>query len=212
MTAKRISIVIADDHPLMLEAMKGIILGYPQFELLGSANDGAKALSLLGAHDPDIAVLDIDMPFLTGLEVIKKAKDANIHTKFILLTFHKEEAMYNKAKQLGVFGYVLKDQSTQEIIQCILHVANGEHYVSKSFLGLLQKTEAPKELSDLTKSEKAVIKLVSQEKTTNEIGDMLFISPKTVENHRSNICKKLSLDGSKNSLLTWAIKHRDALI
>ena len=212
MNDKKIQIILADDHPLMLDGLKTIILGYPQFDLIGAAQDGAQALSLIAGNSPEVAVLDIDMPFLTGLEVVEKCKAANLLTRFILLTFHKEEALYQKAKELGVFGYVLKDQSRQEIVQCILQVAKGEHYISKSLESLLDKKVIPSELESLTKTELAVVKLIAKNKTSNDIADMLFVSKKTIENHRANVCKKLNLDGSKNSLLSWALKHREVLI
>ena len=205
--------MIADDHPLMLDGLSFVIEQYPAFELIGRAQNGAEALNIIHRDNPDIAILDIDMPLMDGLEVIRRCQQVKTTTSFIIMTFHKEESLYQTAKSLGVLGYLLKDQGREEIIQCVLHVANGQEYISHQLEQILTKQSNDLHgLDELTKTELNVVRLIAQKKTSQEIAEMLFVSKKTVENHRSNICKKLGLDGSKNSLLAWAIEHKSKFI
>lgn len=163
---------------------------------------------------PDVAILDIEIPYLTGLEVAKTIlEEKKSNTNFILLTLFKEEMLLKKALEIGIKGYLLKESSEQEILDCIRAVAQGRAYVNPSLTHYLININKKDNsvLSTLTKHEINILKLIARQKTSSEIAEMLFISPKTVSNHRTNISKKLELSGEQNSLLKWAIEHRKLL-
>lgn len=208
-----IKVFNADDHPILCKGVSDLIGETQDMEWVGSAADGNEALRKIRALQPDVAILDIEMPGLTGLEVAKKLLDENTSTQLILLTLFKEEAFLRQAIDMGVKGYLLKESRQQEILDCIRTVANKQAYISPGMSRYLIKSPKPENsiLSALSKHEINILKLISRQKTSAEIADMLFISPKTVGNHRSNIGKKLELSGEQNGLLKWAMKHRDLL-
>lgn len=200
------SIIIADDHPLMLRGIQEFLIS-KDFKVLGSANDGQAAYNLIVKEKPDIAVLDIRMPFMTGLEVAAECKKNNINTKIILITFDKEEALYDQAKALGVYGYILKEFAIEEIETCIAHAEMDEPYFSEEITNYLNPTTAtanPSVLDKLTKSERKIVLLIAEGNDSHQIADYLNISVRTVEKHRSNIITKLDLDRKPSSLSVWA--------
>ena len=144
------------------------------------------------------------MPFLTGLQIAEHCKKAKLSTKIVLITFEKDEETYNKAKSLGVFGYVLKEFALEEIENCISSVIKGKSYFSPELLNFLEIKVLPKHLDALTKHEMIIVKHIAKNKTGVEIAELLSISPRTVEKHKSNIIKKLQLERKQNSLLIWA--------
>lgn len=204
------TIIIADDHPLVLKGLQDF-LHEKNYNVLASAKNGKEALALIKAHTPDIAILDIKMPFFTGLQIAEKCKKANIKTKIVLITFEKDEKIYNEAKALGVYGYVLKEFALDEIENCISSVTEDKPYFSPELLAYIEVDEAPEELQLLTKTETKIIGLIAQNKTGVEIADLLFVSTRTVEKHKSNIIKKLKLQSKQNSLLIWAKENSDYL-
>ena len=208
-----IRIFNADDHPMLRKGVTDLIKETDEMESVGSAADGKEALSKIRAIQPDIALLDIEMPYLTGLEVAQTLIKEGSKIRFILLTLFKDETFFHNAMQVGVMGYLLKDSKESEILDCIRSVYGGRPYVNPSLTHLLfqQKKVEDKLFKNLTEHEINILKLISKQKTTAEIADMLFISPKTVSNHRNNISKKLDLAGQQNGLLKWAIEHKDFL-
>jgi len=164
-------------------------------------------------HRPVIAILDIEMPGLSGFEVIKKCCSHNCDTKFIILTSHKEKAFIQKARDLKISGYLLKDEPFSEIESGILAVAAGGHYFSRSFNEVFKKEISPllERIQFLSPSEKKIVQLISQVKTSKEIGDMLNISHRTVQKHRANIISKLMLPAGRDVLMAWAIENREFL-
>lgn len=204
------SLIIADDHPLVLKGLQEF-LTENHYNILASAKNGKEAYALIKAHSPDIAILDIRMPFLTGLQIAKKCKDENLKTKIILITFEKEEKIYNEAKALGIYGYVLKEFALDEIENCIASVIKSIPYFSPELLSYIQVNQIPEKLRLITKTELKVLKLITENKTAREIGEELFISPRTVEKHKSNIIRKLEIDKSPNSLLIWAKENQTYL-
>lgn len=209
---KDFSIVLADDHPLLLKGLNEQfrIFGY---NVIGKASNGMQALELILTHNPKVAFLDIDMPLLTGFEVIKMAKEKNVDTKFIILSFHKESKFISQAKALQLDGYLLKEDSFEEIERCMEAVLNGDNYFSRSFDNTSLKLASNEldKLKHLTSSEKKILKQIAHQKTSNEIAKDLFISPRTVEKHRSNIINKLDLSTSTNTLITWALAYKDLI-
>lgn len=204
------SIIIADDHPLILKGLTDY-LKEKNYNLIGSAENGKEAFEMIKTNKPEIAVLDIQMPFLTGLEIAEKCKELNLRTKIILITFEKDEAIYNQAKALQVFGYVLKEFALVEIENCIAAVLDGKSYFSPELIEYLEIPEPPKELSLLTPTELEVLKHIALNKTAKEIGNLLFISNRTVEKHKSHIIKKLNLESKAGSLLLFAKENEDFL-
>ncbi|PWI28966.1 DNA-binding response regulator [Flavobacteriaceae bacterium LYZ1037] len=204
------SIIIADDHPLILKGLNDFLLE-KKYNVISSAVNGKEAFELIETHRPGIAILDIQMPFLTGLDIAKKCKELNYETKIILITFEKDETIYNQAKCLGIYGYVLKEFALAEIEHCIDSVIKDIPYFSQELLSYLEVEEAPVEFETLTPTEIKVLKHISEDKTAKDIGDLMFISFRTVEKHKSNINKKLNLTPTKYSLLFWAKENKNHL-
>jgi DNA-binding NarL/FixJ family response regulator len=216
--AKKIRVVIVDDHPLFRQGLRHAIVADPQFELVGEAGQGEEALELILKQKPDVAVLDVNLPQLNGFGIISALQAKKSKTLIVILTMLKDEQAFNTALNLDVNGFVLKENAAAEILNCITAVANGESYVSPSLTDFLLRRRSRTEmlarkrpgLEDLTVAERRILKRIADGKTTKEIAAEFFISPRTVESHRSNICEKLELTGS-NRLLQFALQNRDAL-
>ncbi|MDG5490791.1 response regulator transcription factor [Psychroserpens sp. SPM9] len=204
------SIITADDHPLILKGLNDYLLE-KQFNVIASAKNGKEAFTLINAHQPDIAILDIQMPILTGLQVAEKCKTEGLHTKIIIITFEKSEEIYNKAKSLGIYGYILKEFAIAEIEHCIASVLEERSYFSPELIEYLEIKETPEELKTLTDTEMKVLKLITENKTAKEIADVLYISARTVEKHKSNIRNKLKLKSNANSFVLFAKEHEEFL-
>jgi len=214
----KISVLIVDDHPLFRQGLRQVILSDSRFELAGEADDAEAAISLSQEKKPDIIVLDVNLPKMSGLELAAVLKSKKCQAGLVVLTMLKDERIFNQAMNVGVTGFVLKENAAGEILNCMARVAEGEPYVSPSLSGFLLRRRNRAEslavktptLNDLTTAERRILKAIAQKKTTREIASELFISPRTVESHRANISAKLALKGS-NSLLQFALEHRDAL-
>lgn len=211
------TVILADDHPVLLKGLCEIIEDESSFEVVGKASDGQQALLLIERHRPDVAVLDIDMPKLTGLEMAEKIREENVPTKIVFLTMHNKESIFKRAMNLGAYGYLLKDSALVEITDALSAAASGERFISKSITDLLidvmsdQRVSNPStKIAVLTPTELKIMKLISRDKSTKEIADELSVSRRTIETHRSNICSKLELSGT-NSLLKFALENKDLL-
>lgn len=218
---KKTTVILADDHPLMRKGMKEIIAEDGSFIIVAEANNGESALALIEQHRPDIAVMDIDMPKMSGLESAEGVLRKKIATRIIIMTMYDTENMFTKAMEIGVMGYVLKESAATEIVDALKSVRDGKHYIAPSLSGPLIKRSAAKDaslfraqeqyaLSSLTAAERKVLKQISFDRSTKEIAEILFISPRTVDTHRNNICQKLDLHGS-NSLYKFALEHKHLL-
>lgn len=208
---ENIRIIIADDHPVFIQGLVSILRDEPSIEIIGQASDGSMALTLIQKFKPDIAVLDIQMPEPDGIEIAKLLSTQAVPTKIIFLTMFKEESLIRKVFDLGVQGYVLKENAIAEIIQSIKTVYSGQQYISPqiaSVLFAIRSRKEPAKEDQLTATERRVIKLIGQGRSSKEIAQELYISYKTVENHRSNISKKLGLAGH-TALIMYAVKHKD---
>jgi two-component system nitrate/nitrite response regulator NarL len=203
-----INILIADDHPFTLQGTKSFVESYG-YNVIDTCSNGISALNLINLHHPEIAILDINMPGLDGLDVAKKIKESKLKTKIVLLTMHKEMTIYKKASEYGIYGYILKEHAHTELQKCLNEVKKGNKYVSE-FLEddlILDNKEVSDKLSILTLSERKIIELIADKKTSKQISELLFLSERTVEGHRSNIIEKLGLPKEKNILLIWAIDN-----
>lgn len=204
-----LQLLIADDHPLTLMGTKAYVesLGYRVVDI---CSNGITALNLIQAHRPNIAILDINMPGMDGLEVLERVHTLKLNTKVVLLTMHKEMTIFKKANQYKLAGYILKENAQDELQTCLEVVQQGQQYLSKNLqteLVIDNPNTQTSALEKLSVAEKKVLELIAQHKTSKQIAELLFISEKTVEGHRTNIIQKLELPKEKNILLVWAIQH-----
>ena len=213
-----LGIVIADDHPVFRRGLRTIIEAESGFKVLGEANDGEDALALIGSTQPAIAILDIGMPKLDGLEVATQLKNLGSNVKIIFNTIYREERLFKRALDVGVKGYVLKDCAAVEIVSCLNAVAAGQNYTSPELTTYLMNRvreadsygESRSGIEILTDTERRVLALIAECKTNKEIAQELFVTARTVETHRNNICKKLSIHGS-HALMKFALDHQSPL-
>ena len=216
---KEITIIIADDHPIVRQGLRQAIETEADLIIVAEAEDGKKALESIAKFQPNIAILDVDMPELDGFAVARAIRKKYLQTEIIFLTIHNDEIMFNEAIDIGAKGYVLKHSALEDIIDCIKIVAKNQFCVSPSLTTFLinrqrrslNLTEEKPTIKNLTRTEKRILKLIAEEKSTKEIADELFISPTTVEKHRANISRKLDLKGSY-ALLKFALTHKSELL
>lgn len=212
---REIQIVIADDHPIFRSGLRGIIEMEDGMRVVADAENGETALADICKYEPDIAILDLDMPKKDGFAVVNSIREKHLAVDVIFLTMHNQESIFNAAMDLGIKGYVLKDSAMPEIIDCIKAVINGLNYISPQLSTWLinrgNRTQNFRQdqpsLNKLTPSENKILKLIAAEKTSRQIADDLFISIRTVDRHRANICLKLKLHGT-NALLKFAVAHK----
>lgn len=214
----KIRVILADDHPIFLNGLKQIIEEDDGIEIVGTAANGEKALELVNELKPDVAILDIEMPKLTGLQVLKELSDSKTNTKVVFLTVYASEDMFDEAMELGTDGYVLKDCAVNDIVECIYKVYSGNYYISPTISNfVVTRRERMKKfdnenpmIENLTKTELNILRMIADGLTSKDIAEELFISFKTVENHRSNISNKLGIKGS-HSLMKFALKNKSTL-
>ena len=215
---REIKLFIADDHPIFRDGLKSLIEKDARMKIVGEAGDGAETLAKLAQSGADIAILDIDMPNGDGFEVAQNIRAQNLSTEIIFLTMHKDEHFLNKALDLDVKGYLIKESAVTDIINCIKSVAEGKIFISPAISGLLLKRikraekvkDTTEYLESLTATERRILTLIAEYKTSREIGDELFVSFRTVENHRANIARKLDLKGS-HALIKFALENKSSL-
>jgi DNA-binding NarL/FixJ family response regulator len=209
-----ITIVLVDDHPVVRKGLKLSIEEDPRMKVVAEAGDGEAALGLIKKLNPQLALLDIDMPKLGGLGVAKEVTRLGLKTKIIFLSFHRDEDFFRAAIDIGGRGYLLKDSAMDEIVTAINTVISGQVYMSSAIaLQLLQSGGAANDtqddslIRDLTPSERRILLLIADGLSSKEIGAELSIHYRTVENHRTNICRKLGIEGA-NALLRFAVQHK----
>lgn len=202
-------IIIADDHPVVLQGIHSF-LNSKKYRVSCSCDNGIEAWNSIVALKPDIAILDHNMPGMNGIEIAEKIRIEKLHTKVVLLTMHKEKVLLDKAIAIGIQGYLLKDFALDELDQCLENVSVGLSYYSKQLtkhITIGSGGEVSTEMDKLTPTERKILEVIATQKTSQEIADMLFISVKTVEKHRSNIIRKLELPHTTSSLAVWAAKN-----
>lgn len=215
--SSEIRIVIADDHPLLRQGLRQVIERDPDLKVVAEAGDGGKALEQIQATKPQIAILDIDMPDLDGFAVARSIREKQLPVAVIFLTVHREGDFFDEAIELGAQGYVLKDSAITDIVSAIKAVAADQHFASPAMTSYLmnRRRAAPSDrhkpgIHDLTPTERRIVELIAEYKTSREIAEELFISYRTVQTHRANICQKLGLQGN-HALMKFALAHKAEL-
>lgn len=217
--SEKIRIQIVDDHPVFRRGMVQIIEEEPDLEIVSQAGSAEEALQQASLRAADVAVVDVDLPEMDGLELSARLLKRRPPIRIVLLTMHKSERIFQAALDLGVSAYILKDDAESGIVNGIRCAARGEHYVTPTLASLLvhrgrkavQLRRQTPGVESLTPTERAVLRRIAENKTSREIGAELFISHRTVETHRANICAKLNLTGS-HPLLQFALENRSALM
>lgn len=210
-----ITVILADDHPMFREGVRMSLEREAGIRVTGEAGDGAKALQTIVEKTPHVAVLDMNMPNMTGLDVVRAAKKTGVKTEIVFLTMFDDEDTLNEAMDLGVRGYILKDSAATDIVAAVRAVADGRHYISPSLTGKLVARRGKREaftsehagLKSLTDQERKILLLIAESKTSKEIAEALFLGQKTVDNYRYKISEKLGLSGAY-SLLKFALENR----
>ena len=213
-----IRIVIADDHPIFRHGLKEIIESDSLLKVVGEAGDGRSAFEKIELLQPDVAILDIDMPEMDGFAVAREIRNRKLTVEIVILTIHSEEELFQEALDLGVKGYVLKDSAITDIIAGVRSAAAGRPYISPQLSAfLLSRRERVHDLArqkpaleSLTPMERRVLRLIAEDKTSKDIASQLFISPRTVETHRTNIFRKLGLKGNL-ALVKFAVTHKSEI-
>jgi two-component system response regulator NreC len=209
------NILIVDDHQLVLDGLSSIVKEMKDFEVMASARNGKEGLQLATTMNPDIILMDIDMPVMNGLEATRQIKEQELKSKIIILTMHNESSLIKKVMEIGADGYLLKNSDREEFYTALCNVSKGKSYfsseVTRSLLNPGKNTnqfDSESEavlLSRLTEREVDVLKLIAEGLSNKEIGDELFISHRTVDTHRTNLMKKLEVHNIAG-LIKFSIK------
>jgi DNA-binding NarL/FixJ family response regulator len=210
-----ITVVIADDHPIFRKGLIEVIASDARLTIVAEADDAESTLEAVRATRPRVAVLDVDMPGGGGLAVARAIGAERLPIEIVFLTLHKDERLFNAALDAGAKGYVLKDSAAMEVVAGIKAVAAGQHFISPLLSTyLLTRRDRATALAAavpavdaLTTTERRVLKLLAEYKTSREIADALCVSVRTIEHHRTNIATKLELTGS-HAVLKFAVEHR----
>ena len=206
-------IVLADDHVILRQGLKRILGEATDLEVVGEAGDGLELLTLVNRLIPHMVILDISMPKLRGIEAIREIKMVHPDMKVLILTMHKDKEYLYQAISAGADGYLLKENTDTELFSAIETIRQGRVYVSpflseeskEDWLQIVRGKQNLPFAESLTTREKEVLKLIAEGKSSKEIGDLLFISARTVERHRANIMDKLNLKKTAD-LVKYAIQ------
>lgn len=213
----RITVLLADDHPVVRKGLREIIEEEHDLTVVAEASDGKEALRLITELRPDVAMIDINMPQMSGLLVARSVTKQELPTKIIFLTFQINEDVMRSAMESGGRGYLLKGGELEDVPKAIRAVLSGQVYIGPTVTDILSEKKDPpvdgkliQAVSKLTLTEKKVLLLLAEGKSSKEIGNELSINRRTVENHRTNICQKLGLEGS-NALARYVLQHQLSL-
>jgi DNA-binding NarL/FixJ family response regulator len=210
---KNLRIVLAEDHTILREGLRALLSADPAFKIVGEAQDGRDAVRCVEKLSPDLMLMDLSMPRMSGMDAIREIKKRFPETKVIALTVHKTEEYLLTTLQAGVDGYVLKDATHKELVMAINNVMEGKPYLSpgvseKVIEGYLEGKESSQAVSSwdtLSQREREVLKLIAEGFKNKEIAEELCISFKTVEKHRANLMKKLDLHNAA-ALTVYAVE------
>jgi DNA-binding NarL/FixJ family response regulator len=201
-------VLLADDHGVVREGLK-VLLERAGFQVVAEASDGREALTKALALRPDVAVIDVTMPLLNGIDVTRALRKEGLQTKVILLTFHTERQYVVAALEAGVSGYVVKTQASADLVRALLEIGRGRSYVSPAISGdvgeAVRRRKAPSR-DPLTQREREVLQLIAEGKSTKEVAAILGVSVKTADTHRTHIMAKLDIHDTAG-LVRYAIRE-----
>jgi DNA-binding NarL/FixJ family response regulator len=208
------SIVLADDHPVVRRGLRYMLEAEPGFSIVGEAGDGLETVGLVERLHPDVLVLDLMMPSLSGVEVLRITRQRSPDTRVVVLSFHSTNAFVAEALKYGATGYVLKGCTEENLLRAIREAAAGRRYLSPPVTAVAldayvqQAKSGPLDPHEtLTAREHEVLQLAAEGKTNPEIAQRLHLSARTVENHRSNLMHKLGVH-NQSELVRYALRHR----
>ena len=207
------TIVLADDHHIVRQGLRALLESEPNFRLVGETGDGLEAVRMVERLQPQVLITDVMMPGLNGLEVTRQVHKAAPHTRVIILSMHANDAYVVEALKNGAVGYVLKDSQASDLVQAVKEVAAGRRYLSPPLsereieLYVKKVEDAPEDpYESLTNREREVLQMAAEGRTSAEIAERLFISPRTAEGHRANVLRKLGLQ-NHTDLVRFALKR-----
>jgi DNA-binding NarL/FixJ family response regulator len=207
-----VTLILADDHPIVRQGLRHLLQGEPEFLVLGEAGDGVEAIQLVDRLKPNILIVDMMMPGLNGLEVLRQVKKISPSTRTIVLSMQSADAYVVEALKNGAAGYVLKETGPSELVKAVHEVNLGNQFLSAKLSerfetggGKIQDTP-PDAYDTLTAREREIFQMTVEGRTSQEIGEKLMISPRTVEIHRSNLTTKLGIKNQAD-LIRFAIKR-----
>lgn len=206
-----IKVFLVDDHPVMRDGLKLILSNANDIEVVGEAGDGATALQLLQDNPVDVAIMDISMPTMNGIEALHSLTQRHASCKVIILSMHYNEYYVQEADKAGAWGYLLKGGASKEIVEAVRSVARGQRFYTKEIAEHMRelKQRAAQNVSPLqllSSRERQVLQLVVEGHSSSEIGRKLFLSPKTVDTYRSRLMQKLSV-GDVPALVRLAVRE-----
>ena len=207
------TIVLVDDHHILRQGLRALLEAEQDFHLVGEAGDGLEAVQLVERLRPDVLVLDLMMPGLSGLEVTRQVCQRSPHTRVIILSMHNNEAYVLEALRNGAAGYVLKDSSVADLVQAVRAVTTGRRYLSpllseRAIEVYIQKAQevAADPYETLTNREREVLHMVAEGCSNTKVAARLSISPRTAETHRANMMRKLDLH-TQTDLIRYALRR-----
>lgn len=203
------TIIIADDHPITAKGMETVLLKMG-FNIVGMHQNGVHALNQIIIEEPDFVLLDVQMIGLSGIDIAEQIKSKNLKSKIIIYTMYTDISLFERAKSINVHGYLLKEFALEDLNKCITAIKKGKQWFHPELEEKLKKdivSFSPELYAKLSIREKQILTRISENASTKEIANEMFITEKTVESHRTSIIKKLDLPRKKNALLVWAIKN-----
>jgi RNA polymerase sigma factor (sigma-70 family) len=210
----RIRVRVADDHAIIREGLRVMLGNQPDLEVVATAANGREAIRLVDEYDPDVAVMDISMPELNGIDAIQQMVPRHPHMKVVVLSIHETKPYVYRALKAGAKGYLIKETAGLEVVEAVRAVQHGERYLSQRIADLLadpsfQQLESSMEINPLdalSAREREILQLVAEGKTSQEIGERLSISSKTVDTYRSRLMRKIGVE-EMAGLIKFAIQH-----
>ncbi len=209
MRHRPIEILIVDDHPMVIEGLKSLLEDEEGILVKDCFTDGQSTLTYLDNNEADVILLDVNLPDINGVDMVKPILDRRTNVKILVLSTYNEGSIITKMIKSGVKGYLLKNVGANELTSAIYQVFNGGEYYDQSVQTVLTETEAQEtvQLPKLTRREKHVLALIAQGKRTNDIAAELFISPLTVETHRRNLMQKLQVSNAA-AMVRFAMENK----
>ena len=210
----KIRVLVADDHAIIREGLSVMLGNQPDMDVIGVAADGREAIRLVEKDEPDVAVIDISMPELNGIEAIQQLLPRHPHLKVIVLSIHATKPYVYRSLKAGAKGYLIKETAGLEVVQAVRAVVRGERYLSQRIADLLtdvslsnlEPSMESSPLEQLSPREREILQLVAEGKTSQEIAERLSISPKTVDTYRSRLMHKIGVEDMAG-LIKFAIQH-----